>query len=194
MFKNALFSISGLLCISLPSFAAEVITQTSNSTQKLMQQNPQAAQTYQDIEKTLGVIPQFVKNYPSVAISGAWEEVKGLLFNPNTAISSKQKSLISFAVDSQIPCQYCSHFDGELSKVNGATTAEMNEAVAIAGNTEHWSTFLNGIQLDEKTFRTEVKQMMKTLRQKASEKPLRQQAGTMPFKLQKKPIGTSNRL
>ena len=66
-----------------------------------------------------------------------------------------QKTL-GFAVAAQVPCRYCVLAHTEFGKLNGATTAELGEAVAMAAITRHWSTYLNGIQTDEVAFRAEI--------------------------------------
>ena len=57
-----------------------------------------AKATYADIEATFGSVPTFLKVFPSVAISGAWNEMKSLQMNPHTALSGKEKELIGLAV------------------------------------------------------------------------------------------------
>jgi AhpD family alkylhydroperoxidase len=116
-------------------------------------------EAYRDIEASLGLVPQFMKNYPSQGIAGAWKEMKTVLFNPNTAIPSKYKDLISLSVSAQIPCKYCIYYDTRAAKLDGATDNEINEAVAMASSSRHWSTVLNGLQTDNATFRKEMAQV-----------------------------------
>jgi AhpD family alkylhydroperoxidase len=112
--------------------------------------------TRADIQKTLGFVPQFLLRFPDAALPGTWEELKGLQLNPSTALPGKVKELIGLAVAAQIPCRYCIEAHTEFAKLNGATDAELGEAVAMAAITRHWSTFLNGIQTDEAAFRGEI--------------------------------------
>jgi AhpD family alkylhydroperoxidase len=109
-----------------------------------------------DIEKTFGFVPQFFRDFPEGALPGTWQEMKSLQMNPKTALSGKDKELIGLAVAAQIPCQYCIEAHTEFAKLNGASQKEIGEAVAMAGLTRHWSTFLNGIQTDEAKFRAEI--------------------------------------
>lgn len=122
----------------------------------------------QDIESTLGFTPRFLKAYPEAALPGAWMEVKNIVMSPNV-IPAKDKSLISLAVSSQVPCNYCVYIDTEMAKANGASTAEIQEAIAMAGIVRHWSTVLNGIQQDEKAFLREVDSMFKHLEKSRSQ-------------------------
>jgi AhpD family alkylhydroperoxidase len=109
-----------------------------------------------DIEQTLGKVPSFVSQFPKAALLGAWAEVKALEFSDNTAIPPKYKALISLAVSAQIPCHYCVWEDTESAKQAGATAEEMQEAVAIAALSRHWSTIFNGMQIDFETFKKDL--------------------------------------
>jgi AhpD family alkylhydroperoxidase len=109
-----------------------------------------------DIQKTFGFVPQFFLKVPEGMLPGTWDEMKTLQMNPGTALPGKAKELIGLGVAAQIPCHYCIAAHTEFAKLNGATDAEIGEAVAMAAITRHWSTFLNGIQTDEAKFRAEI--------------------------------------
>ena len=127
-------------------------------------------EAYRDIEASLGLIPQFMKQYPRVGIAGAWKEMKTVLFNPNTAIPAKYKDLISLAVSAQIPCRSCIYYDTKAARLDGATDNEINEAIAMASSSRHWSTVLNGLQLDNATFRREMTQVFNNSKKAATTK------------------------
>jgi AhpD family alkylhydroperoxidase len=130
--------------------------------------SPAAAQARSDIQKTLGFTPQFLLDLPEVALPGAWEEMKTLQLNPGTALPGKSKELIGLAVAAQVPCRYCILAHTEFAKLNGASDAEVGEAVAMAAITRHWSTFLNGIQMDEGKFRGEIAQIVANVKKAAA--------------------------
>jgi AhpD family alkylhydroperoxidase len=115
-----------------------------------------SAATYGDIESTLGTVPTFFKMFPQEGVAGAWTEFKTVQLNPKTALSGKEKELIGLAVAAQIPCSYCIYFHTQAAKANGATDAEISEAVAMSAITRHWSTVLNGMQVDPAGFRQET--------------------------------------
>lgn len=115
-----------------------------------------APATYRDIAATLGSVPSFFRLFPAEGIGGAWLEFKSVQLNPKTALSGKEKELIGLAVAAQIPCSYCIYFHTAAARLNGATDAEIGEAVAMAAITRHWSTVLNGMQADPTAFRQEV--------------------------------------
>jgi AhpD family alkylhydroperoxidase len=127
-------------------------------------ENPAAAAAKADIQKTLGFVPQFFTRFPQEALPGAWEEMKTLQLNPHTALPGRTKELIGLGVAAQIPCHYCIYAHTEFAKLNGASEAEIGEAVAMAGLTRHWSTFLNGTQTDETKFRGEIGKVVENVK------------------------------
>jgi AhpD family alkylhydroperoxidase len=132
---------------------------------------PAAAQdgqaTYRDIEQTLGFVPDFFKQLPETAIAGAWAEMKNLQLNPKTRLSGKVKELIGLAVAAQVPCQYCVYFHTAAAKANGASDEEIKEAVAMAAVTRHWSTALNGMQIDLNAFKRDTDTVLRLAAEKA---------------------------
>ncbi|RUX46416.1 carboxymuconolactone decarboxylase family protein, partial [Mesorhizobium sp. M4A.F.Ca.ET.050.02.1.1] len=96
-----------------------------------------------DIQSTMGGVPSFVKQFPKAGLPGAWAEVKAIELSDKTALPPKVKSLISLAVAAQIPCNYCIWSDTQDAKRAGATDEEIQEAVAMAAITRHWSTIFN---------------------------------------------------
>ena len=104
---------------------------------------------------TLGFVPSYFKTYPESAIAGAWAMTKGLLTDESNALEPKVKSLINLAVAAQIPCQYCIWLETRTAKAQGATDAEVAEAVAQAAYVRHWSTVINGMQVDFESFKAE---------------------------------------
>jgi AhpD family alkylhydroperoxidase len=108
----------------------------------------------QDIEKTWGFVPGFVKAFPADALPGAWAELKALE-SESTALSAKEKALIAVGVAAQIPCQYCVWLDTRSAYIAGATDQEVQEAVAMAALVRHWSTVLHGNQIDFVTLKEE---------------------------------------
>lgn len=114
-------------------------------------------------------MPTFLKVFPPEGIAGAWAEMKGFQLNPHTALSNKEKELIGLAVAAQIPCHYCVYFHTEAAKANGASEAEIREAIAMSAATRHWSTVLNGSQIDMEQFKKEFAAMMKFAGDKAAQ-------------------------
>jgi AhpD family alkylhydroperoxidase len=126
-----------------------------------------AQATYRDIEQTLGSVPGFFRLFPEVGIAGAWAEFKSVQLNPKTKLDGKTKELMGLAVAAQIPCGYCVYFHTAAAKLNGATDEEIREAVAMAAIVRHWSTVLNGMQVDLNGFKHETDTVLKLTADKA---------------------------
>src|SRR5438045_7208057 len=126
-----------------------------------------AQATYKDIEQSLGIVPGFFKQFPESGIAGAWNEFKSVQLNPKTKLDVKTKELIGLAVAAQIPCHYCVYFHSAVAKANGATDDELREAVAMASITRHWSTVLNGMQIDFAAFKHDTDTVLKMAADKA---------------------------
>jgi AhpD family alkylhydroperoxidase len=125
---------------------------------------------YQDIEHTLGSVPNIFRLFPQDGIVGAWKMMKSIQLNPNTELSAKDKELIGLGVSAQVPCNYCTYFNTENAKINGASTQEIREALAMASLTRFWSTILNGSQIDELTFKKEVGQVLKYVKAQSAKR------------------------
>lgn len=126
-----------------------------------------AQAAYRDIEQTLGSVPSFFKAFPESGIAGAWAEFKSIQLNPNTKLDGKTKELIGLAVAAQIPCHYCIYFHTAAAKANGATDEDIREAVAMAAIARHWSTVLNGMQVDLDGFKRETDTVLRAAGEKS---------------------------
>jgi AhpD family alkylhydroperoxidase len=132
-------------------------------------EGPTPAESAQaDIAKTLGFVPGFFKQFGDAALPGAWEEMKGLQLNPATALSGRTKELIGVAVAAQIPCKYCVYAHTEFAKLNGATDAELAEAVAVGGSERHWSAYLYGLRVDPSKLRGDVARIVQQAKRGAA--------------------------
>jgi len=109
----------------------------------------------------LGYVPEFIKRFPDAARAGAWRQFRDVQLSPATASSGKTKELMGLAVASQIPCRFCIIAHTEFAKLNGATDAEITEAIAMASLTRDLSTMLNGMQVDEPQFRKDIDHIVK---------------------------------
>jgi AhpD family alkylhydroperoxidase len=109
-----------------------------------------------EMEAALGIVPPFIALLPEGAQSGAWAFMKGSSGNPDGAIPAKYRELIALGVAAQIPCAYCAYAHTAFAKANGATEAEVQEAIAYAGEVRLWSTILNGNQYDLEKWRAEI--------------------------------------
>ncbi|MBX7138194.1 MAG: carboxymuconolactone decarboxylase family protein [Oligoflexia bacterium] len=134
--------------------------------------------TYAEVAQTFGRVPEFIRNIPPAGVSGAWGGLKVLAFNPHTAIPPKYKDLITLAVSAQIPCSYCVYFDTQTARLDGATEEEINEAIGMAAMSRHWSTVLNGMQIDSSRFRKQLTQAFAYIKKQSAPSPHNSQAKT----------------
>lgn len=107
-----------------------------------------------EMEAALGTVPVMMKVYPEHLRASAWKWFAATM-SPDAPIPAKYSELISLAVASQIPCTYCIYAHTTMAKMLGATDAEIQAAVASAANTRHWSTVLNGADVDLDEFKKE---------------------------------------
>ena len=100
--------------------------------------------------------PKFYKDtYPDYALKSALE-AQDVLVGKDAQLDAKTRDLIALAVSAQIPCTYCVYFHTKDARANGASEAEMREAVATAANVRQWSTVLNGMAYDFEAFKKEI--------------------------------------
>ena len=74
-------------------------------------------------------------------------------------------------VAAQIPCKYCMYFHREAAKMNGATAAEIDEAIAVAGDTRASSALMYGAQVDMAKFRKDIDAVIKHLQKTMPAQP-----------------------
>ena len=112
-------------------------------------------QIYKEIEHTLGLVPSFFKMIPDNTIEMEWELFKRIELE-ESPIPNKYRELIGVAISAISKCRYCSFFHTELAKLNGASDAEIEDALHYAKSSAGWSTYVNGLQIDFETFKDEV--------------------------------------
>ena len=56
----------------------------------------------------------------------------------------------------QIPCEYCIYYHTKAAKADGATDAQIKEALASGALVRKWSTMLNGSSYDHQKFQQQV--------------------------------------
>jgi hypothetical protein len=59
----------------------------------------------------------------------------------------------------------------QFAKLNGATDAEIKEAIGMASLTRELSTMLNGMQVDEGQFRHDIDKVVKGVKAAAKKNP-----------------------
>jgi AhpD family alkylhydroperoxidase len=100
--------------------------------------------------------PRFYKDtYPEHALKSRLE-AEGVLVGGEAKLDAKTRELIALAVAAQIPCAYCVYVHDKKARAEGASEAEVREAVATSAHVRHWSTVLNGMAYDYDAFKIEV--------------------------------------
>jgi AhpD family alkylhydroperoxidase len=126
-------------------------------------------QIYKEMKEAFGLVPSFFKLVPDVTLEHEWGLFKAIQME-ETAIPNKYKELIGVGISAALRCRYCSLFHTEMAKLNGATDAEIEEAVHYAKSSAGWSTYLNGMQVDYDQFKKEIHRACKYVREKTRHK------------------------
>jgi AhpD family alkylhydroperoxidase len=112
-------------------------------------------QVYGEIESMFGLVPSMFKEVPDSTLELEWRLFKAVQFDPGP-IPNKYRELIGVAIAAVTKCRYCVVFHTEVAKLNGATQAEIEDAVHFAKSSAGWSTYINGLQIDPDQFQDEV--------------------------------------
>jgi len=125
------------------------------------------AEIYAEMQSMLGLVPTFFKSIPDSTLGLEWELIKRVQMEPGP-IPNKYRELIGLGVSAATKCEYCTFFHTEMARLNGATDAEIEDALHYAKSTTGWSTYINGSQADLEQFRSEVKAMVEYVRKQAA--------------------------
>jgi AhpD family alkylhydroperoxidase len=119
-------------------------------------------ETLKDIEKTLGIVPGFMKALPKDVIVQEWPLFKRYNFE-ETEIPAKYRELMGLAIAANIKCPYCILFHNGSAQMNGATEKEISETVFLASYTSRWSAMIHAQNYDYQKFKDEFEQIGKHL-------------------------------
>ena len=112
-------------------------------------------EVYKEIEQMFGLVPAMFKAIPDSSLELEWKLFKRVQLEEGP-IPNKYRELIGVAISAVSKCRYCSYFHTELAKLNGASEAEIEDAVHYAKSSAGWSAYINGLQLDYDEFKSEV--------------------------------------
>src|SRR5689334_1661195 len=119
--------------------------------------------TYQEIEQTLGLVPEWIKQMPEGGAIGFWGVARDFWL-ADTKIPNKYKELIGLAVSGATRCKYCALFHTEAARLFGASDEEISEASMMAAHTMGASTFVNAMQIDHEDFKRETLEIVAYVR------------------------------
>ena len=114
--------------------------------------------TLKDIEKTLGIVPGFMKAIPKDVLMHDWPLMKKYQVG-ESAIPAKYREFIGLGIAANIKCPYCALMHTAMATLSGATDREMAEVAFLASLTARWSAMLHALQYDYDTFSKEVHQI-----------------------------------
>lgn len=112
-------------------------------------------QVYKEMKDTFGFVPTFFKSVPEDVIVSEWQLYKRIELEEGI-IPGKYRQLMGVAIAAATKCRYCVFFHTQMAVLNGATIAEIDEALLFAKSTTGWSTYINGLGLDFEEFKKEV--------------------------------------
>src|SRR5450756_2123895 len=122
-------------------------------------------EVYREIEETLGLVPSFMRAVPDSSLEMEWHLLKRVQMEEG-AIPNKYRELIGIGIAATSKCRYCVLFHTEMAKLNGATDAEIEDAVHFAKSSAGWSSWLNDMQFDYDQFKNEIRQICENVRSK----------------------------
>ncbi len=120
-------------------------------------------EVYSQIEEVFGLVPSMFRAVPDSSLAAEWELFKRVQLEDGP-IPNKYRELIGVAIAGITKCRYCAFYHTELAKLNGATEAEIEDAVHYAKSSAGWSAYVNGLQLDYDEFKAEVLQACEHVR------------------------------
>jgi AhpD family alkylhydroperoxidase len=126
-------------------------------------------QIYAEIKEMMGLVPTFLKSVPDSTLEMEWHLFRQVQFMEGP-IPNKYRELIGLGIAAVTKCRYCALFHTEAAKLNGATQAEIEDAVHFAKSSAGWSAYLNGLQFDYDEFKREVQQITNYIRTKETSK------------------------
>ncbi|MGE5546550.1 MAG: carboxymuconolactone decarboxylase family protein [Solirubrobacterales bacterium] len=120
-------------------------------------------EVYKDIEGMFGLVPSMFKTIPDTTLEWEWRLFKAVQMDEG-AIPGKYRELMGLALSAVTKCRYCTLYHTEVAKLFGATDEEIEEAVHYAKSSAGWSAYINGLQIDYETFKSEVERACEHVR------------------------------
>lgn len=114
-------------------------------------------EVYKEIESMFGLVPSMFKSVPDNELELEWKLFKCVQMDEG-AIPNTYRELIGVGIAATTKCRYCTFYHTALAKLNGATDAEVEDALHFAKSSAGWSTYVNGLQLDYDEFKREIEQ------------------------------------
>jgi AhpD family alkylhydroperoxidase len=114
--------------------------------------------TLKDIEKSLGIVPGFMKALPQDVLMHDWPLFKKFTLG-ESKIPAKYRELMGLSVAANIKCPYCTLFHKSAAQLYGATPEELAEIAFLASYTSRWSAMIHAQHYSYETFAKETQQI-----------------------------------
>ncbi len=114
--------------------------------------------TLNDIQKSFGFVPGFMKGLPQDVLMHDWPLMKRYTLG-ESKIAAKNRELMGLAVAANIKCPYCQLFHKSVAQMYGATEEELAETAFLASYTSRWSSMIHAQHYDYDTFAKETAQI-----------------------------------
>lgn len=121
------------------------------------------AETREEIEESLGLMPGFFEGIPDEDVVSEWPTFQRYVLG-ESEIPAKYRELVGLAVAANIKCPYCVYFHRGAAKLRGATDAELEEAAALSSVTSRWSAMIHAQEYDLDAFEAESERIGEHLR------------------------------
>jgi len=112
-------------------------------------------EVFHEMEQMFGQVPSMFKSIPDSSLELEWNLFKSVHLEEGP-IPNKYRELIGIAISAATRCRYCTYFHTEMAKLNGATEAEIEDALHFTKSSAGWSAYVNGMQLNYEDFTRET--------------------------------------
>lgn len=120
-------------------------------------------EVYEEMTSMFGLVPSFFKLVPDNSLELEWKLFRTVQFDEGP-IPNKYRELIGIGISAITKCDYCIQFHTGVAELNGATPAEIEDAVHYAKSSAGWSAYLNGMQVDREEFAAELAKVAQHVR------------------------------
>jgi AhpD family alkylhydroperoxidase len=111
--------------------------------------------TLKDIERTLGMVPGFMKAIPKDVLVHDYPLWKKYSLG-QSKIPAKYRELMGLSAAANMKCPYCQLMHRGIAQLHGATDEELSEVAYLASLTARWSAMIHAQNYDYQTFAKEV--------------------------------------
>ena len=118
-----------------------------------------------EIEQAFGIVPDFFSDAPDAILEQWW--ALNIWLNGDSAISARDKALVSFGVAAAIHCKYCVPFHTAQLDLHGMSDEQLKEASWAAQSVTGLSSYMYGVDYDLDVFLKEVDQIVEHIKNSA---------------------------